>query len=164
MKKDVLGYEGVYQVCSDNLAVINKITGRILKGGFCGVTKRRYKSVRLSAGGMAKTFYVHRLLAISFIPNPENKPCINHINGIREDNRLYNLEWCTQKENIRHAWDNNLCTPHGADNGKGQARACIINGIEYVSLTEAAAALRIDRAAVSRYVSGKKTCKKYTIG
>lgn len=51
-----------------------------------------------------KPFFIHRLIAINFIPNPENKPCINHINSIRTDNSIANLEWVTYSENNKHAY------------------------------------------------------------
>lgn len=62
-----------------------------------------YLTVGLLIGGKQKIFRVHRLVAMAFIPNPENKPYINHIDGNRKNNCVGNLEWCTQKENVIHA-------------------------------------------------------------
>ena len=72
--------------------------------------KYGYLRIRLVNEYGRKSVFIHRLLAMTFIPNPENKPCVNHIDCNKSNNDLLNLEWATQKENIKHAWNNGKCT------------------------------------------------------
>lgn len=67
-----------------------------------------YFKISLYNNGKHKTFMLHRLIAIHFIPNPLNKKQINHINGIKKDNSISNLEWCTCHENRQHAYRTGL--------------------------------------------------------
>ena len=98
--KDIVGYEGLYQI--SNLGRVKSLnysrTGKenILSPG---LNSGGYYTVSLFKNGEIKKFRVHRLVALAFIPNPENKPCVDHINGVRTDNCVKNLRWCTQKEN-----------------------------------------------------------------
>jgi len=102
--KDIPNYEGFYQV--SNLGnVMNYKRKTILKQN---VGKRGYSYVVLCKNKTKKTATLHRLVLLSFTNNKLNKPCVNHINGIKEDNNLKNLEWCTYSENRKHALKNNL--------------------------------------------------------
>ena len=76
-----------------------------------------YMTVKLSNDKYSKTVKVHRLLATQFIQNPESKEFVNHIDGVKHNNNLQNLEWCTAKENAEHAYKMGLLKPQrGADN------------------------------------------------
>lgn len=99
--KDVKGYEGLYLVSNyGNVMRTKNGQNKILQ---LSTFTSGYKCVGLRKGTEAKTVKVHRLVAIAFIPNPENKPHINHINCNTIDNTVENLEWCTHAENMAHA-------------------------------------------------------------
>lgn len=85
--------------------VINTRTGRVLKPN---ITKYGYERVTLSQNSKIKRFYVHRLVALHFLPNPLFRNMVNHKNGYKRDNSVENLEWCTCKENTIHAFDTGL--------------------------------------------------------
>lgn len=109
--KDVIGYEGLYQVSNlGNVKSLNYNNSNLEKnliGGF----SNGYRQVGLNGIVKTKRVKVHRLVAQAFIPNPENKPQVNHINGKKDDNRVDNLEWATAKENSIHSYENNLSKP-----------------------------------------------------
>lgn len=102
-----------------------------------------------------KSFPVHRLVAVEFIPNPENKPCVNHINGIKTDNRVENLEWCTHSENTKHAYDNGLMSSRkGGLNGSSKKVIDTLSGVIYDTVDEAAKAFNMKRPTLSNMLTG----------
>ena len=95
--KDIPNFERLYQASLSGY--IRNKEGRILK---FYLNPNGYLQVRLSKNGVAKTYRVNRLIALTFIENLENKHTVNHINGIKTDNRVENLEWATEKEQAIH--------------------------------------------------------------
>lgn len=111
--KNVMGYEGLYLIDSlGNIVSCPRQQGSRFVNQYkilgTKINRFGYKEVALSKDGKTKTVLLHRLIAIHFVDNPTNLPCVNHINGIKTDNRIENLEWCTQSQNTKHAYDNNL--------------------------------------------------------
>lgn len=115
--KNIYGYEGLYKI-SDKGRVKSLKRTRIGKGG--GIypvdekilknrkTPNGYLQCCLLKNGLKKFISIHRLVATHFIYNPENKPQVNHKNGIKHDNNVGNLEWATQSENQKHAYKKGL--------------------------------------------------------
>lgn len=130
------------------------------------------KSKRTNTGYLAvcingKWKYIHRLVAFAFIPNPDNKPCVNHIDSNRENNNIENLEWCTMSENIIHGYRfGNIKAAQGflGKNGSRHPRSlriiANINGIDksYESINIASKELGIPRGNICRCLKGK--CKQ----
>lgn len=109
--KPIQGYEGLYEISNKgnvrgldryttNHNGLKKVRGQLLKLNKAPT----YLAVGLSNNGVHKTCLLHRLLAIHFIENPENKPEVNHKDGNKRNNELSNLEWATKSENGKHAY------------------------------------------------------------
>jgi hypothetical protein len=115
--KDIIGFEGYYQVSNfGNVKSvdreINYITGKKYfyksKPIKYLTDKDGYYRVDLNKGNKSKRFFIHRLVGIHFIENSNNLPQINHKDGIKINNYDYNLEWCSNLQNIEHSWKTGL--------------------------------------------------------
>lgn len=116
--RPIAGYEGHYEI--NNLGDVrsldrvvdrpgrgDKVTkkGHLLK---CNTTPKGYIRVQLTKDGKSKNWMVHRLVALTFLENPNNKPEVNHRDGIKGNNDARNLEWSSASENLQHAYDNEM--------------------------------------------------------
>lgn len=117
--KNIEGYEGKYQI-SNNGNVKSLIDNKGNKRELIRkprIAKNGYYYVNLFIGSKAKSKKIHRLVAEHFIDNPDNKPCVNHIDGNKLNNNVDNLEWCTFSENSKHAVEHGLMImPKGVKN------------------------------------------------
>jgi hypothetical protein len=98
--KDIKNYESLYQV--SNLGNVKNLkTNKILSSN---ANQYSYRYVQLRKDNRWKQYSVHRLVAITFIPNPNNHPTVNHIDRNKHNNRVDNLEWCSYSDNVKHFW------------------------------------------------------------
>lgn len=143
--KDIKGYEGLYQI--SNFGKVKALEKQIWNGKaylhfpekirILNCDKDGYLNVTLYKRGKSKTFKVHRLVAEAFIPNPKNKPTVNHKDGDKTNNYVTNLEWATNQENIQHAYRTNLMSQSGENNAMyGRLGADNPNSIPIIQLNK----------------------------
>ncbi|MFC5403917.1 NUMOD4 domain-containing protein [Cohnella soli] len=146
----VVDYEGIYEV--SNYGNIKSLANRLTrkeKTVQTHINQNGYLRVDLYKQGHRKKFSVHRLVAQAFIPNPANKPLVNHRDGVKSKNHVSNLEWCTHSENTSHAFANGLANcvkPVIAINLETNER------LEFISQSEASRQLGLNASYI---LSGK---------
>lgn len=156
--KQIEGYKNFYSITIDGTIWSNerftkrnnnyyKQKGKWLK---FSPNKGGYLHVSLCKNGKRKTKRINRLVAKAFIPNPKNKPAVNHINGIKTDNRVENLEWCTHKENDLHARKLGLINSKGENGGNSKLTWDQVNEIR--------------ANHISKDIYKRKPWEKYNIG
>lgn len=166
--KDIKGYEGLYQV--SNKGRIKGMDRTVschskFKKSWKGKIKVPYKNkngyllVRLHKKGGARAYSVHRLVAMAFIPNPKNYPQTNHISGVKTDNCVKNLEWCTMSYNHKHAYSiglKKITEEHKRINREknGKTILCVETGIIYPSIKYAASKIGVNASGISRALAG----------
>lgn len=117
-----------------------------------GLNSKGYLTVSIYCQGKLKGYTIHRLVALTFIPNPDNKPQVNHKDGNKLNNHVSNLEWATNDENNKHSWDNNL-----RPNIRKPIQQYTLDGsfvAEYISITEGSKQTKIERTNISRCCIG----------
>lgn len=174
--KSVVGYEGYYQIsnkgnCRSILRSVLYSDGRIatfrsknMKPIF---TNYGYIKFRLTKNGISKSCFAHRLIALTFILNPEKKPEVNHIDGNKLNNQLENLEWVTSSENINHSFNLGYREKkfYGTSADLTIPIIQIVKGVNikiWRSASEISAVLGLDSSSITKCCRGKaNTCGGY---
>lgn len=164
--RDVVGYEGLYKVSN---------YGRIkncIKNTETETKSKNYQIISLRKNGVKKYFQIHRLVAIAFIPNPENLPIVNHKDENPKNNKVDNLEWCTywynvnygkgkdkRIENIKERMKRNILSENDEENkiGKEIRKIRILNNLLQNELAEM---VGVSENTVSRWENGIRNVSK----
>ena len=144
--KEIPGYEGRFLAHPDG-RIFNTKTKNVLQGS---LGKDGYRRIKLSVEGRVETWLVHRLIAATFIPNPDELPFVNHKDEDKDNNCADNLEWCTCKYNNNYG----TAKERGAKNRRKPVY-CIETDTYYPGLTEAAEALGLCASSISIICNGK---------
>ena len=158
--KDIKGYEGFYQV--SNMGRIRSLdhetSGKKYKGKILSTNVTvGYPIVRLSKGENKTSERVHRIVAKTFIENPDNLPEVNHLDGNKNNNCVENLEWCSSRENKIHAWVTGLTKKPPTSPMIPVTQiydGCAI--ANYISITVAATLLSISSEDICKCCKGKR--------
>ena len=168
--KDIENYKGLYQV-SDCGRIKSLARDIYCQNGTVHRTKEKilvqnldkngYQYVCLSKNGKRKFMFVHRLVAIAFIPNPENKPQVNHIDEVKTNNTVENLEWCSAQYNTNYGTRNersvqNHKYPKLGNHQRAKVVFCEELNKTFDCITSAGKVLGVNRVSISQACSGKQ--------
>lgn len=165
--RDIPGFEGLYQV--SNLGRVRSLDRVVRRNTFCGQIQERRKGrilktiskptgylfCSLSKDNTPETRLIHRLVAEAFIPNPNNYPCINHRNEDKTDNRVENLEWCTQRYNVNYG-----TSRERASTNNPLCKRIKVDGVFFHSISEAERFLNCPKYALFQVLSHNRNTYK----
>ena len=164
--KDILGYENLYQVSDQGN--VRSLEHKVKKGrgGIYSLPERKLKPAKNKFGylyitlckeGIRNRYFVHRLVAQAFIPNPDNLPYINHKDECKTNNRVDNLEYCNAKYNCNYGTHNEKLSKSLINNPLiSQAVVCIETGITYPSIMEVYRLFGFSQGHISECCIGKR--------
>lgn len=146
------GFEGLYSVTEDGKVFSHIGAKKLLKGG---ITKG-YRHYTLCKNGVKYYLRSCRIVAETFIKNEFNLPQVNHIDGDKLNDTIYNLEWVSEKDNITHAIDTGLKYVHGEDNPNSKRVQCITTGEIFNCIIDGARKYKIGASHISDCCKGKR--------